>query len=354
MAEQMPQLSSQNGMAKLLTSPNSSSARKNLRSFFLWLKLSFLLFLSLLSFLCFWVYTSPYVKSNSVITVHKGESTRTVLKRLHRKKILPHHFISLSGAFLFNGSTQILAGEYQIPQNATPRDVIQILNDGSSLILHKLTFPEGIYTQEILQSLGANPKLSGELLQAPPEGSLFPDTYHFYKNHNRSDFIKMMSSNMAQTTLKLFSKNQNPYIKTPQDLIIFASLLEREAATPQEMPRIAGVFVNRLKKRMRLQSDPTVVYALTEGKYRLNRNLKKDDLKIDSDYNTYRRHGLPKGPICCPGLSALKAATHPQLHNELYFVLTSDKTNHHFSRTYHDHVNYINQHLKLLRKSSHE
>ena len=133
------------------------------------------------------------------------------------------------------------------------------------------------------------------------------------------------------------------------DLIIFASILEREAATPQELSKIAGVFINRLKKGMRLQSDPTVIYGMTLGKSSLGRLLTRQDLKVDSPYNTYTRAGLPAGAICCPGLAALEAAVHPEETNELFFVLDTDEKQHRFSITYKEHLEHIRRIRKTLR-----
>lgn len=316
------------------------SASKKWRSFYIlpMILVVFTLIISLISIIH--VYTSPYNYKEVEFNIPKGSKTWATLHHLHENGILPHPIITLAGAVFINGSPKITAGDYLFEAGASPYEVMNKLIKGT-VITHQLTFPEGLTVHEITSLINQDTRLSGTVNSDPNEGSLFPSTYYIHRNQNRNELVQKMTKAMDKVIDQLMGSNTNPYIKTREDLITFASILEREAATPSELPKIAGVFVNRLKIGMRLQSDPTVIYGMTLGKYKLDSPLTRQDLKVDSDYNTYTRFGLPKTAICCPGLAALEAASNPENTPALYFVLDDDGKRHIFSVTYKEHLNHI-------------
>lgn len=294
------------------------------------------------------IFTSPYNFIEKEINIPKHAKTWDTLTRLYNEGILPHPIITIGGALFINGSPKIIAGDYVFKAGASPQEMMTMLQKGW-VLAHRLTFPEGWTVHEILTEINNDTRLSGTISETLPEGSLFPSTYYIHRNQDRTQLIQTMTKTMGKVTAELMQSNKNPFIKTQKDLIIFASMLEREAANPEELPKIAGVFINRLKKGMRLQSDPTVIYGMTLGKSKLDRPVNRQDLKVDSDYNTYTRSGLPKGPICCPGLAALEASAHPTTTQELYFVLEHDGKAHRFSITYKEHLEHIRRIRNTLK-----
>lgn len=335
MVEQMLLLSFLSGMIKKLISILQKSASKKWRSFFVLpiVILIITLILSLYSLL--YLYSSSYNLTIKEVSIPKGATTWKTLSHLNKEGILPHPLIALIGSVTTHGSVRIQAGEYLFTAGISAKDVMRMLREGQ-VIEHIITFPEGRTAYEIMAQINSDERLSGENVVSVKEGSLFPSTYNIQRNQSKRLLIQKMHKKMNNITSTILQSNQNPFIKTAEELIIFASILEKEAATLEELPRISGVFVNRLKKKMRLQSCPTAMYAKTLGKEKFSRPLTYNDLEIDSDYNTYQREGLPIGPICCPGLRALEAAAHPLDTNELFFVFDGKK--HYFSVTYQQHL----------------
>lgn len=337
-------------MAKRIIDILRQSASKKWRSFYI--LPAFLAVLTVVISLTsmIHIYTSPYNYREIEFTIPKGAKTWATLNQLYEQGIVPHPLITLPGALFINGSPKILAGDYVFKAGASPSDIMDMLIKGQ-VITHQLTFPEGLTVHEIITMISQDQRMTGAIKQQPKEGFLFPSTYYIHRHQDRNELIQKMTSTMDKVVAELFATNTNPYIKTKEDLIIFASILEREAANPAELAKIAGVFVNRLKEGMRLQSDPTVIYGMTLGKHTLDRPLTRQDLKIDSDHNTYTRFGLPKTAICCPGLASLEAASKPQETKDLYFVLEENGKHHLFSVTYKEHLEHIRRIRNKLRNT---
>jgi UPF0755 protein len=240
-------------------------------------------------------------------------------------------------ARLTGSGSALKAGEYVVPQHISPADLIALLRTGKTVI-HRLTVPEGFTTPEVLALVETADALEGPVTEHPAEGTLFPDTYFYQRGETRSALIDTMRRRMAETVARLW--RQNPAGRTslasPEDAVILASIIEKETAVPAERPKIAGVFLNRLRLGMRLQSDPTVIYAITQGRERLGRPLDKQDLATPSPYNTYVSDGLPPGPIDNPGRAALEAAMNPDSTDALYFV-ADGSGGHAFSATLDQH-----------------
>jgi UPF0755 protein len=328
------------------------SASKRWRSFYIFpaLLVGVTLIISIMSMTH--MYTSAYNYKEVEFNIPNGSKTWATLNQLHEQGILPNPIVILFGMLFINGSPRLIAGEYTFKAGATPYEVMDKIIKGN-VVTHQLTFPEGLTVHEIITLISNDPRLTGSLSTVPNEGSLFPSTYYIHRHQDRNELIQKMTATMDKVVAELLKSNKNPYIKSKEDLIIFASMLEREAATPSELPKIAGVFVNRLNKGMRLQSDPTVIYGITLGKQPLNRPLNRQDLKVDSDHNTYTRVGLPKTAICCPGLAALEAAATPEDTPTLYFVLEENGKHHLFSVTYKEHLDHIRR-IRNSLKVTHE
>lgn len=239
-------------------------------------------------------------------------------------------------------------GEYEFRPQLSVLDIIGLLRTGKTIV-HKITVPEGLTNGDIARLLEAEPLLTEALGALPPEGGLFPATYHFSYGDKRPQLIAQMSK-LAQNTLQeLWSKRATDLpLQTPQQALVLASMVEKETGEADERARIAGVFYNRLRLGMKLQSDPTVIYALTQGKAPLKRSLTSADLAFVSPYNTYVAAGLPPAPIANPGRAALLAALHPEKHNYLYFV-ADGSGGHAFAKSLDEHNRNVAQWRKLKR-----
>lgn len=243
----------------------------------------------------------------------------------------------------------LLAGEYEIPPGASALATVRLLRDGK-VVVHRLTVPEGLAVAQIMELVAETPALSGSLPPMPPEGSLLPETYNFTRGENRSAMIDRMRRAMATELAAAWEARADDLpFSTPEEALVLASIIEKETAKDSERRRIAGVFVNRLRKGMRLQSDPTVIYGITKGKGALGRGLTRTELRTATDYNTYTNYGLPPGPISSPGRNSLRAAVNPLKSKELFFV--ADGTGGHaFAVTLDDHNANVRKWRALIGK----
>ena len=205
------------------------------------------------------------------------------------------------------------------------------------VVRYKFTIPEGLTSEQIVDRLREDTVLTGEIREPPREGSLMPDTYYFERGDTRLSILSRMAKIQAKTVEEIWKgRARDLPIKSPGEMVTLASIVEKETGKPEERPRVAGVFINRLEKHMRLDSDPTIVYGLAMGKGTLGRSITKADLNQSTPYNTYIIDGLPPGPICNPGKAALEAVANPVRSKDLYFV--ADGTGGHaFSETLDQH-----------------
>ena len=228
-------------------------------------------------------------------------------------------------------------------------EVIEILRSGETLV-HRLTVPEGLTSREIVALVNGAEKLSGEIAELPAEGSLLPDTYHFARGDDRGELVARMRQAQADLMSSLWKERaENLPLASPEEAIILASIVEKETGLAEERNLVAGVFVNRLNKKMRLQSDPTVVYGVTMGKAPLGRPLSRKDLKTKTPYNTYTNAGLPPGPIANPGRAALEAVLQPTKTDHLYFV-ADGSGGHAFAKTLAQHNRNVAKWRKLQKQ----
>ena len=236
----------------------------------------------------------------------------------------------------------VKAGEYQFTKQASLQDVINTLVDGK-VIQHAITIPEGLTSEQIVQRLLDTDFLAGNIKAIPREGSLLPETYRFPRGTQREQVIQRLQREQREVLQKVWERHSPDLpVRTPDQLIVLASIVEKETGRPDERSRVAAVFANRLKQKMRLQSDPTIIYGLVGGKGSLGRAITKSEITQPTPYNTYTIDGLPPGPIANPGRASIEAAANPARTKELFFV--ADGTGGHaFAET-------LDQHQKNVAK----
>ncbi len=274
---------------------------------------------------------------DKTLVIPKGSGVAQIGGILKTEGVIEDVDIFRLGVRLFSDHKPLIAGEYVFPKGVSPRGAMGIMIAGKS-ITHRLTIPEGLTVREVLELVSSEPLLDGPLPpERPAEGTLLPETYQYLRGESRASIIARMRTDMASALEKEWAKRDPKLpLKTLDEAVTLASIVEKETSRGDERARVAGVFYNRLKIGMPLQSDPTVIFAITLGKLKLSRGLTYDDLKIDSPYNTYLVKGLPPGPIANPGLAALQAVLRPMAHKELYFV--ADGTGGHaFAETIDQH-----------------
>lgn len=275
------------------------------------------------------------------VVIPKGEGRIAIAERLEKEGVIANRWTFVAGhlfesAFGVRKSLEMKAGEYDIKEHASMRQVMETLAEGKS-ILYKVTLPEGLTSQQMVERIKAEPNLSGEITTVPAEGTMLPDTYRFSKGMARQELVERMQIEMEKALAALWEKRQGDLpLRTPEEAVTFASIVERETGRPEERDRVAAVFHNRLKKGMRLQSDPTIIYGIAAGQGALGRSITKADIDTKTPYNTYQVNGLPPGPICNPGRAALEAALNPAKTTDLYFV-ADGSGGHAFSETLKDH-----------------
>jgi UPF0755 protein len=282
--------------------------------------------------------------ASKVVVISQGKGLNDIAEMLEKEEVIADrrvfttaHLWFKSTRSVFGGKQPVLkAGEYEVKKSASVRQVLDTLIDGKS-ILYKVTVAEGLTSFQILQKLAESQDLTGEVPKVPPEGSLLPDTYKFSRGMSRQELLDRMQAEQQKVLKGLWEKRQQglPY-KTPEEALIMASIIEKETGRADERDRVSAVFTNRLRQRMRLQSDPTIVYGVTLGQGPLGRGILRSEIDTKTAYNTYQIDGLPPTPICNPGRSALEATLNPAKTDELYFV-ANGQGGHVFAKTLAEH-----------------
>ncbi len=279
----------------------------------------------IVSGLAIWGYSrvmapGPLDEARTVV-IDRGTGNEDVAALLEKEGIIDNAREFLTLIWLTRPQAPIIkAGEYAFAPHISMRDALALIRSGQS-ITYKLTLPEGWTSARILERIGAQSALAGEITRPAPEGSLLPDTYIYQRGTTRDEMIARIQAARDRLLKDLWARRAKGLpLKTPQEAVILASIVEKETGLAEERPRVAAVFVNRLKRHMRLQSDPTIIYGITEGKSRLDRPLRRSDIAEKTPYNTYQIDGLPPTPIANPGRDALAAVLNPIKSDELYFV----------------------------------
>ena len=273
--------------------------------------------------------------SETVVLIKPRTPSHAIAQALQDDGVLNYALVFEFDLRVRGLNDKLKAGEYAIPNNATMADIATILMSGKS-IEHKLTAAEGLTSDMIWKLVKADPVLVGDAGTVPAEGALLPETYLFTRGTTRAQLIAQMKKAQDKFLAAVWAKRaQGLPFKTPEEAVTFASIVEKESALADERRHIAGVFVNRLKAGMKLQSDPTIIYGLTKG-YPLGRGIRESEIEGQTPYNTYVIAGLPPGPICNPGKDSLTASLNPADSKDLYFVATG-KGGHVFAATMAEH-----------------
>jgi UPF0755 protein len=274
--------------------------------------------------------------ADRIVNIPRGSGMRDIADILSRDGVIDQSWLFIGGVLVLKAREDLKAGEYEFKAHSTMRDVVATIVEGK-VVAHQVSLPEGLTSQQIVARLLQDDVLAGDIKEIPREGSLLPDTYNFARGINREQMIQRMQQ-AQQRLLREVWDHRSPDLplKTPEQLVVLASLVEKETGKPDERSRVAAVFVNRLKQKMRLQSDPTIIYGLVGGKGTLGRPIMKSEIEQPTPYNTYVIDGLPPGPIANPGRASLEAAANPARTRELYFV-ADGAGGHVFAETYEQH-----------------
>lgn len=281
------------------------------------------------------------------ILIEQGTTGNGVAQKLHQAGIInrPEIFYTL----LRLDPTTIQAGEYLIPAHSSLSQVLEIFKSGK-VLQRSFGFAEGLTVKQVILRLNNVPTLVGDITELPKEGTLLPDTYQFLRGDTRDSLIKRMQQAHTLLLEKLWAaREENFPLQTPEEAVTLASIVEKETGIAEERAKIAGLFYNRLKIGMPLQTDPTVVYAITDGLGHMEgKRLYSKHLQVDSPYNTYRIPGLPPAPIANPGRASLEAVFAPESHDYLYFV--ADGTGGHvFAKDLPGHEKNVRE-WRIIRK----
>ncbi|MBL4804687.1 MAG: endolytic transglycosylase MltG [Alphaproteobacteria bacterium] len=331
----------------------------------------------LLAGLAFWWGSMQFTKDGlaeepTLFVVERGHGANRIAGELYREGLIEDPFIFMIGTTVMGQHTFLKAGEYEIQPRMSAYEIMQMMADGKT-VGRRVTVREGLTSFEVIRLLNETENMSGEITDIPPEGILLPNTYDFQKDEPRSAIIERMEEEMEKvllpvcqillekqpgSTLSDFLDSDCPPapepLKTVGDVLTLASIVEKETAVAAERRTVAGVFMNRLRRGIALQTDPTVIYALNGGKHKddgmgpLGRRLLRKDMDVDSPYNTYKYPGLPPGPIANPGEASIRAVLDPEEHDYVYFV--ADGTGGHvFSKTLSEHNANVAKWRKIRR-----
>jgi len=281
--------------------------------------------------------------------VERGSGLSKVSNQLAEAGVVEQARLFQAYVLLEGKETALQAGEYQFPAGDNMEAVLDRLVRGD-VMRHQLVFPEGLTSHAILSLLADASDLRGDLPENVPEGSLLPAAYDFTYGETRAAIVQRMQKAMDEAIADAWEKRAKELpLKSPEELVVLASIVEKETGLSGERGKVAGVFVNRLKKGMKLQSDPTTIYAVTRGKEVLGRGLKRSELAMADPYNTYHITGLPPGPIANPGREALMAVARPDETDALYFV-ADGSGGHAFASTLADHNRNVQEWRKIERQ----
>ncbi len=289
--------------------------------------------------------------ADTVIYIPQGSGVEAIARQLHQAGAIEEPLVFRLGVRLLRVGRELRAGEYLFAAGLSTRDAIDLLRSGQTVV-RRLTLAEGLTSFEIVALVERAAALEGTVDTLPPEGSLLPETYHYARGDRRGELVARMARARDRLLSELWAgRAPNLPVATPQEAVVLASIVEKETGVAGERPRVASVFVNRLRKGMRLQSDPTVVYGLTGGQGPLGRSLTRKDLEAPSPYNTYLNPGLPPGPIANPGRASLEAVLDPAQTAFLYFV-ADGSGGHAFAKTLAEHNRNVAKWRKFKKQNA--
>jgi len=277
------------------------------------------------------------LKEDKVVNIPARAGKRDIADVLQREGVIDvNPWLFIGGVLAMKASSDLKPGEYSFQKAASLRDVIATIVEGK-VVQHSVTIAEGLTSEQIVAKLSDNDLFSGSVREIPREGTLLPETYKFPRGTTREQVIQRMQQAQKRIVAEIWERRSPDVpLKSPEQLVTLASIVEKETGKADERSRVAAVFVNRLKQKIKLQSDPTIIYGLVGGKGTLGRPIRRSEITQPSPYNTYVIDGLPPGPISNPGRASLEAAANPARTRDLYFV--ADGTGGHaFTETYGEH-----------------
>ena len=259
------------------------------------------------------------LKADRIVNIPKG-GVRDVADLLQKEGVIDQPWLFTAGALMMKAKDDLKYGEYRFVKSASLRDVVETIIEGK-VVQHSFTMAEGLTSDQIVQRLLENDVLTGNIREIPREGTLLPETYAFTRGMTREQMIQRMQQAQRRAVQEIWERRMPDLpIRTVEQFVTLASIIEKETGKPEERTRVAAVFVNRLKQKMKLQSDPTIIYGLVGGKGALGRPIMRSEIEQPTPYNTYVIDGLPPGPIANPGRASLEAAANPARTKELFFV----------------------------------
>src|SRR5882724_12017689 len=258
--------------------------------------------------------------SERVVNIPRGLGLREIADLLARENVIDQPWVFIGGVLVLKAREDLKYGEYKFGKAITLREAIETIVEGK-VVQHAFTIPEGLTSEQIVARLAEVDFLAGNIREIPKEGTLLPDTYNFPRGATREQVIQRMQQAHKRVLQEIWERrNAEVPVKTPEALVTLASIVEKETGRPDERSRVAAVFINRMRQRMRLQSDPTIIYGLVGGKGTLGRPIMRSEIDQPTPYNTYVIEGLPPGPIANPGRASLEASANPARTKEVFFV----------------------------------
>ena len=299
-------------------------------------------------------YGDGPLEQETTFRVGEGAGISSIAPRLEELGLISNQYIFQVGSRLANIEGTIKQGDFRIPAGASMADILRELIEGNP-IRYAVVIPEGWTSWEAVQRINGNGDLNGEISTLPPEGSILPGSYDYVPGDTRQSVLDKMQAAMATELAAVWETRQPDLpLETPEQMLILASIVEKETGIASERPQVAAVFVNRLREGMRLQSDPTIIYGITKGQSTLGRGLRRSEIEAQTPYNTYQIDGLPPTPIANPGIDALKAVANPDAHDYLYFVAkgATPREGHVFAETYAEHQDNVAQYRRIAAEAA--
>jgi UPF0755 protein len=255
-----------------------------------------------------------------VVNIPKGLGLRDIADLLAREGVIDQPLVFIGGVLVLKAKDDLKYGEYKFTKQTTVRETIETIVEGK-VVQHAFTIPEGLTSEQIVARLAEVDFLAGNIREVPKEGTLLPETYNFPRGTTREQAIQRMQQAHRRVLQEIWERRSPDVpVKSPEQLVTLASIVEKETGRPDERSRVAAVFANRLRQRIKLQSDPTIIYGLVGGKGTLGRPIMRSEIEQPTPYNTYMVEGLPPGPIANPGRASLEATANPARTKELFFV----------------------------------
>jgi len=289
------------------------------------------------------------LQATKTVVIPRGAGPVTMTKVLQEEGVISHARLFRIALMIDPAPKPIKAGEYEIPAHISMQALVDLLQSGK-VVQRRLTVPEGVTTAEVVELIRKTEALTGEITLDLKEGDLLPETYFYSRDDTRDGLLLRMKEAMEKSLDAAWRKRAPGLpLANRRDALVLASIIEKETAVPAERAKVAAVYINRLRRRMRLESDPTTIYGLTGGKTAFNRELTRTDLQSTSPYNTYAVTGLPPGPICNPGRASIVAATNPARDRSLYFV-ADGQGGHAFALTLFEHNRNVARWREIQRE----